>query len=166
LDSGTRLGKSKGSNPKIRHKTGNETLLDQVEPLWHQLIKFMQQSSTYFQSYYKTMTFEKRKNALLKKKGKGEIHISIVLDELSGKNVGYCISSLNEDKIGEIDSLLVTKAYRGLGIGSSLVADGLAWMDKKGAIKKVVEVGQGNEEVFDFYGKFGFKPRKTILEQI
>jgi diamine N-acetyltransferase len=166
LNSGTRLGKSKGGTPKIKYKTGNETLLDQVEPLWHQLIKFMQQSSSYFQSYYKIITFEKRKKALLKKKGKGEIHINIAINGVSGKNVGYCISSLNEEKIGEIDSLLVTKTYRGLGIGSRLVADGLAWMDQKGALKKVVEVGQGNEKAFEFYGKFGFKLRKTILEQI
>jgi diamine N-acetyltransferase len=159
------LVKNKRGTPKIKQVTGNETLLDQIEPLWNQLIKHMQQTSTNFQDYYETITFEKRKCCLLNKKGKGEIHIAIAENEISKKIVGYCISSVNEAKIGEIDSLLVTKTFRGLGIGSDLVADAIDWMNQKGAVKKIVEVGQGNEQALGFYAKFGFKTRKTILEQ-
>ena len=41
----------------------------------------------------------------------------------------------------------------------------LAWMDEKGAVKKVVAVAAGNEQAFNFYERYGFVPRKTVLEQ-
>ncbi len=41
----------------------------------------------------------------------------------------------------------------------------LVWMDECGATRKRVSVGDGNEEAWKFYEKFGFYPRMTILEQ-
>jgi hypothetical protein len=34
-----------------------------------------------------------------------------------------------------------------------------------GAKKKIVSVGVGNEQTYGFYAKFGFLPRRTMLEQ-
>ena len=53
-----------------------------------------------------------------------------------------------------------------MGVGSKLIAIVLDWMDDKGAVEKVVEVSYGNEVTWEFYGQFGFLPRKTVLEQV
>jgi diamine N-acetyltransferase len=79
--------------------------------------------------------------------------------------VGYCVSSLSEDKTGEIESIFLENGYRSQGIGTDLMLRALAWMDKDGATRKRVSVGNGNEEAWKFYEKFGFYPRMTVLEQ-
>jgi ribosomal protein S18 acetylase RimI-like enzyme len=38
-------------------------------------------------------------------------------------------------------------------------------MEQKNAAAKVVEVSVGNEGAWGFYGRYGFLPRKTFLEQ-
>lgn len=42
----------------------------------------------------------------------------------------------------------------------------ITWMDEMGAHTKTVSVAVGNEKAFSFYERFGFYPRKTLLEQI
>jgi ribosomal protein S18 acetylase RimI-like enzyme len=111
------------------------------------------------------MTFEKRKVAILKKTVGGELRVDLAVDEGTCKGIGYVVSSINAEKIGEIESVYVDSAYRRLGVGRTLMRSALAWMDQKGTVEKVVEVSVGNEVVWGFYGKFGFKPRKTALKQ-
>jgi ribosomal protein S18 acetylase RimI-like enzyme len=41
----------------------------------------------------------------------------------------------------------------------------LAWLNGKGAKKKIVSVAVGNEQAYGFYSRFGFLPRRTLLEQ-
>lgn len=112
------------------------------------------------------MTFEKRKYDLLKKSLFGEMRVDLAVDEASGCVVGYCVSSLIGEKIGEIESIFVNVDYRGLGVGDSLIKNALSWMDKEGAAEKIVEVGDGNEQAFGFYARYGFLPRKTVLKQV
>jgi diamine N-acetyltransferase len=150
----------------VMYVTGTSELLDSVEPLWHGLIEHMQKSSTVFQAFYASITFEKRKQALLKKTKNGEIHIAIAYAKVTEEKVGYCISSINDEKTGEIDSIFVVQPYRGFGVGAGLMKDALAWMDSKGAESKIVAVGAGNERVCQFYGRFGFKQRKMVLEKV
>ena len=111
------------------------------------------------------MTFEKRRKVLLQKAATGEMRVDVAVDKNACRSVGYCVSSVNEDKTGEIESIFVAKDYRGLGIGASLLKAALAWMDSKGLEKKIVSVGAGNEQSFGFYERFGFRVRKTELEQ-
>ncbi len=61
------------------------------------------------------MTFEKRKADLLKKAASGKMRVDLAFDEVSGRNVGYCVSSINQEKTGEIESIFVDAAYRGMG---------------------------------------------------
>ena len=79
---------------------------------------------------------------------------------------GYCISSVDKNNTGEIDSIFVLHSCRGLGIGEQLMQKGLQWMDEIGAEKIVVNVAAGNEQAFGFYERYGFYPRRTMLEQI
>jgi len=111
------------------------------------------------------MTFDDRKNYFESVAGKGSLRLDLAWDPEDGRSVGYCVSSLSGEKQGEIESVFLEEKYRGQGIGRDLMLRALAWLDECGAIRKRVSVGNGNEEAWKFYQKFGFYPRMTILEQ-
>ncbi len=110
------------------------------------------------------MNFEKRKATLHKKASLGELWVDLAFDETTGEAVGYVVSSVI-DKVGEVDSVFVKKTYRRIGIGDMLMQQALAWMTWRSAETKIVDVSVGNEGAFDFYGRYGFLPRKTVLQQ-
>jgi diamine N-acetyltransferase len=145
---------------------GDESLLDRVKPLWEELNRHHLKLSPNFKQYYQAMTFEKRKIDLLKKAACGEIRVDLAVDSASKVVVGYCVTSLNLEKTGEIESIFVYEAYRGLGIGGTFMKNALQWLYEKGAAAKIVEVGAGNEQAFGFYEKYSFFPRKTMLKQV
>jgi diamine N-acetyltransferase len=150
----------------ITYLSGDECLLDKIQPLWEQLNKHHLQLSPNFKQYYLGMTFQKRKAQLLKKAVEGQIRVDLALDEPSNQTMGYCVSSINKEKSGAIESIFVVKAYRNIGIGDALMKKALNWLDHNGALEKIVEVGSGNEAVFGFYSRYGFMPRKTMLKQV
>jgi len=112
------------------------------------------------------MNFEKRKTFFLKKATNAELRVDIAVDAKTEQNVGYCVSSIDKEKTGEIESLFVASDYRGFGIGDCLMRRVLTWMDKKGAAAKIVEVAAGNEQALSFYNRYGFLTRRTVLKQI
>lgn len=144
-------------------ETGAEGI-DQIRPLWEQLALHHKSTSTHFKEVYDHFTFEKRRADLLNKSRGGLLRVDIAKDHDTGKNVGYCVSSMKENE-GEIDSLFIDRDYRSAGIGSIFMERALAWMDGQHAIVKRVAVAAGNEGAFGFYEKFGFLPRQVILEQ-
>ena len=150
----------------ITYISGDECLLDKIQPLWEQLNKHHLKLSPNFKQYYRDMTFQKRKAQLLKKVVEGQIRVDLAVDEASNQTVGYCVTSLNKEKSGIIESIYVVKAYRNIGIGDALIKKALNWLDQNDAVEKIVEVGSGNEAVFGFYERYGFLPRKTMLKQI
>jgi ribosomal protein S18 acetylase RimI-like enzyme len=139
--------------------------LDLIKPLWEQLTQHHKARSRYFREVYDSFSFEKRKETLLNKSKNGSLRVDLANDRDTGRFIGYCVSSVSEDKEGEIDSIFIEEAYRSSGIGHSLMERVLAWMDCHGAAVKRVAVAVGNEEVLAFYGKYGFLPRQVILEQ-
>jgi diamine N-acetyltransferase len=150
----------------VRFVEGDEGLLDQIEALWVALNMHHLCLSPNFKPYYQGMTFEKRKVALLKKAALGKMRVDLAIDEEYGRTVGYCVSSITQEKVGEVDSIFVDSPHRGLGIGDSLIKKALRWMDMKGAVEKTVEVAVGNEAAFGFYARYGFSSRKTLLKQV
>ncbi len=83
-----------------------------------------------------------------------------------GQYIGYCVTSLSPEKTGEIESIFVEEEYRALGIGPALVTRALAWLNENGSVRNRVPVCDGNEEVWNFYKKFGFHLRMMVLEQM
>jgi ribosomal protein S18 acetylase RimI-like enzyme len=140
----------------IEYVSGNETLLDSIRLLWEGLNQHHFDLSPYFKQYYADMNFEKRKVALLKKAASGELRVDVAIDTVTRQNVGYCTSSVDKEKTGEIESIFVASNYRGLGIGDTLMKNALTWMDKNGAVAKIVEVAVGNEQVLRFYNRLAF----------
>ena len=152
--------------PKIKYVCGNESLLDGIKLLWQSLNQHHHDLSPDFKQDYDEMIFEKRKSYWLKKAVNAELRVDIAVDIVTGQEVGYCVSSIDEGKTGEIESIFVASNYRGCGIGDSLMRRALTWMDEKGTVAKIVEVAAGNEQAFGFYNRYGFFVRRTVLKQI
>lgn len=150
----------------IRYISGDEGLLDDVKELWEGLNEHHLANTKHFAGHYSSFTYQSRKDCFVKKAQKGALRVDIAIDEEEQERIGYCISSVDEEKIAEIESLYVLESHRTLGVGKVLVKKALDWMDELGAVKKVVTVASGNENAFGFYEKFGFYPRKTVLEQL
>jgi GNAT superfamily N-acetyltransferase len=148
----------------VTYVSGNGSLIDRISPLWEELNRLHLSLSPYFKDYYRTLTFEDRKRAILHRAIDGEVRVDLALDA-SEALVGYCVSSIDRWLTGEIDSIFVSPPYRGQGIGTTLMEKTLEWLNGKGAKKKIVSVVVGNEQAYVFYSQFGFFPRRTLLEQ-
>jgi len=158
------MGEHLVNKPRIKYVHGDGDMLDEIKVLWETLNRHHLSVSPYFKDYYLTLTFEERKHAILQRASGGEVRVDLALDA-SGEPVGYCVSSIDRWLTGEIDSIFVTAKYRGQGIGRALMEKALAWLNCKGAKKKIVSVAVGNEQAYGFYSRFGFLPRRTLLEQ-
>lgn len=146
--------------------SGQEELLDEVEPLWSKLVEHHKLRSEHFRHEFESITFGIRKRMLNDHSHEGGILVEVAGDSDTGKAVGYCISSINRFKQGELESIFVEKEFRGKGIGEAMVKHALNWMDEQGAHSKVIVAVVGNEEVLSFYARFGFMPRQYLLKQI
>ena len=144
----------------------DEQGLDLIAGLWQKLLEYHKSLSQHFSKHLDKMTFDLRKKGLLEKSRGGAIRIDLARDTDMGEFVGYCVSTVSGDRQGEIESIYIEPDYRGLGIGDNLMKRALRWMDEYPVTKKVLGVGAGNEEVFEFYSRYSFYPRTTVLEQI
>lgn len=74
----------------------------------------------------------------------------------SGKAVlGYAVTG-RSDQTGFIQRLAVDPDARRIGVGSSLIADGLSWLYSKGARSALVNTQPDNEAALSLYEQFGF----------
>ena len=144
--------------------SGGVELIDETAGLWGQLNAHHISHSPHFGEVYVRKTFAQRKQGLLGQ-GTGGLHV-ILVRNLMGIVIGYCISTVTDDRIGEIDSLFVLLEYRGKGLADSLMKLSLAWLHEQGVSRVRLSVAAGNEQVFGFYARYGFFPAKIILEQM
>lgn len=140
--------------------------IDLIRPLWENLNEHHRALAGEFSNYYSKISFDDRKVFFKRKAASGTFRLDLALDEGTGDQcIGYCITSLSEELEGEIESIFVEQSYRLAGIGTMLVTRALTWLDRNGSRRNRVSVGVGNEGAWEFYRKFGFYPRMTILEQ-
>jgi diamine N-acetyltransferase len=151
--------------PPFEYHTSGIQEIERVRPLWVQLNEYHHARAKTFRQHYEQVTFEDRKAHFEKLATIGPLRVELVFDTATSRYVGYCVSSLSDEKTGEIESVFVEERYRSKGIGSVLMTRALEWLDAKGSARNRVAVGDGNEEAWGFYAKFGFYPRMTVLEQ-
>lgn len=149
----------------IVYESGTEELVDKIKPHWEALAAHHLTKSVYFREHFAKADYAPRKAKFLKKAALGKLRIDIARDEASGVVAGYCVCSFDDEQTGEIDSLFVYPEYRRQGVGEQLMQRGLSWLDELGTVKKILDVAYGNEQVFRFYEKFGFYPRRVNMEQ-
>ncbi len=138
--------------------------IDIIQPLWEKLRNYHHDLSPHFAEKYNEITFQERKRELLKKSMGGSLRVEIAKDEDTEWFVGYCVSSICDKNVGEIDSIYLEDDYRSLGIGNTLMENALNWMDENGVKNKKIVVAVGNEKLISFYEKFDFLPGHIILE--
>jgi len=148
----------------IEYSSTDISEIELVRPLWIKLNDHHHAHARAFRSQYEQWTFDDRKAQFEKIAAAGSLRVDLALDPETGRYIGYCVSSLSQEKAGEIESIFVEKDYRSRGIGSALVTRALAWLDENGSIRNRVPVADGNEEALEFYRRFGFYPRMTVLE--
>jgi diamine N-acetyltransferase len=136
------------------------TEIDVIKPLWEGLRDLQSLKSIDFADELRTNTWEKRKMALINSNKSLKILLAKDLEY-----IGYCISSITNETKGEIDSIYIENSYRESGIGSEFMKSSLRWFEDQGITDINISVAVGNEEVLDFYKKFGFKPRTLNLKR-
>ena len=151
--------------PIIENRTKDAKDLELIHPLWVQLNECQHSKAKAFRKHYELQTFNNRKDCFKKLAAAGSLMLDLAFDPETERNIGYCVTSLSQEKTGEIESIFVEKRYRSQDISSVLVTRALAWLEKNGSVRNQVSVGNGNESAFGFYKKFGFYPRMTIFEQ-
>ena len=149
----------------FQYISGGEELLNIVKDLWEKLNNYHKEKSIHFKNHYFGFTYDMRKEALLKKSELGKIKVDIVKDLDNGAIIGYCISTIDGNDVGEIDSLYVEDEYRGNNIGDYFMEKAVNWMDLNNTIRKQIGVAEGNENVYEFYRKYNFYPKVTTLVQ-
>lgn len=150
----------------VAYLSGGLELLEKIAPLWEKLNHLHAHLAPGFSELIKRRTFSWRTQFFVEKSKHSIFHIDLARDNLSGNFVGYCVASLTNDKIGEIESVFIEKEFRGQQVGAKFMERALAWMEKNGVQEKKIGVAAGNEQVFPFYEKYNFYPRVTILKQI
>ena len=95
----------------VAYHSGNKSLIDKVKPLWEELNRQHLSFSPYFKDYYRALTFEERKRAILQRAAlKGDVRVDLACDK--EQLVGYCVSSIDRQLTGEIDSIFVIPSCR------------------------------------------------------
>lgn len=138
--------------------------IDLIKELWEELRDHHEAKTDHFKERFHKMTFETRKKALLQKANEEQLIIDIAKVN-NGKIIAYCVSSIDNKLVGEIDSILVEKQYRKMKIGDELMKRALNWFDENKVETRRIVVAQGNEAAFKFYEKFGFYHLFSTLQQ-
>jgi ribosomal protein S18 acetylase RimI-like enzyme len=143
---------------------GGVELVDLIKPLWEELNHYHLEQSVHFKEKFETMSFEARKNKLLSNRHP-HTNIDLVYEKVTDDLIGYCVSTVNSEKVGEIDSLYVKPHCRKFGFGDLLMDNALSWLETKNVTSKVIVVSGGNEQAVAFYEKYSFYTKSIILEQ-
>lgn len=144
---------------------GGLELLPQVKTLWEGLREHHSNISKNFSQSIRKRSFEDRVADFEGKASNHIFRIELIKIYATRSHIGYCISSLSNELVGEIESIFIEEDYRGLHIGDMLMKNALNWMDEHNAKTKRISVMAGNN-VLKFYEKYGFKVRSHILEII
>lgn len=150
---------------EIEYIAGNASMLDRIEQLWEELNDHHVSISKHFSKDFSEFSFEVRKASLIKDSTDGDLQVLVARNKNLNKDIGYCISNVNSENKGEIESIYVKPNYRNTGIGRTLMEKAIEWLDSKNVVEKVVGVAYGNESTYSFYAEFGFFPRMTVLRQ-
>lgn len=148
--------------PAVRYRVLPRDKIGLVRPLWEALNEYHKKRSVHFKKFFERFTFEER----LKKYSKKSVKVRIDLALIGDKPVGVCLSSYDVRKEGRLDTIFVEPRFRNKGIGAALMKRAMRWFKASGVKGSSISVLYGNEEVFPFYAKFGFRPmRYTLLPE-
>ena len=151
------------TSSSFNYITGHHELLNVLRSLWEGLNRHHQSISSYFKEEFATYRFEARIHKLNEKYAGDNLRVDIALHD--NRPIGYIISGVGKDGIGEIESIYVENGFRGQSIGNELMGRALGWLEERQVHTKIIDVAVGNERAVEFYARYGFYPRVTRLKQ-
>ena len=98
---------------QIEYLEKNQDDLDIIRPLWQKLNQHHLEISKYHKDSRAATTFDMRKKQLMEKSCQGALRIDLARDVITKEYIGYCVTTINQEKQGEIESIYVEKDYRG-----------------------------------------------------
>ncbi|MBN2738486.1 MAG: GNAT family N-acetyltransferase [Spirochaetales bacterium] len=137
---------------------GGKELYSRVFPMRKKLLAFHANLPHGFQQDFRTKLKEMNEN-WQENEGREPV---IFLAVQNGQDCGYILGVV-QSECGFVHSIYIEPETRRSGIGYELMDRLLTWFGKQGLTQVELDVCQGNEDVFEFYGHFGFLPRKTRL---
>ena len=145
---------------------GSSELLLHCSNLWDLFIQNQIQNAGVMQSGIKVYLQSQYDSGLLAKANEGKLHIQLVYTRDKDCQIGFCITSLSRDNIGEVEALYIKDKYQGNNLGTKLLERSFQWMEKHNVLEQKLIVAAGNEQVFSFYKKFGFYHSYTTLFRV
>ncbi len=139
----------------ITFKEGGIELIDEIKETWEGLNFHHAERSIYFKERFKQFTFLERREMLISKAENGEIYVIVAFHE--EERIGHCVASIDNKNNGEIDTIFLKKGFRKSGLGKMFMKKALCWFCTRQVKDINIMVASGNEEVLDFYKKFGFE---------
>ncbi|MGC3972010.1 MAG: GNAT family N-acetyltransferase [Pirellulales bacterium] len=149
--------------------------IDEVRPLWERQREFHVLCTAYFADDVRRRTFVGRKEELLGKARPDGLSVDVCYraaddgaagDEAAERAVGYCVSSVTADGVGEIESLYVHDDFRRHGIATELVRRTIVWLERQQPTKIIVVALAENVAATEFYKRFGLMPRAVVSELV
>jgi diamine N-acetyltransferase len=150
----------------FQFKVGSIELLPYCQNLWELFIENQTQNAGEMSDDVAAYLQSQRDGSLLAKISDGKLHIQLVYISNIQDPIGFCITSLSKDFIGEVEALYILDKYQGNNLGTKLLQTSLKWLDENNALEQKLIVATGNEQVFSFYQKFGFSPGYTTLFRV
>lgn len=147
-------------------KEGSSELLNYCGNLWELFISNQAQNAGEMSLGVQEYLHSLRNESLLQKTKDGKLHVQLVYVGKEQEPIGFCITSLTKDRVGEIETLYVVDRYQRNKLGGKLFQNAMAWMETEKAIEQRLVVATGNEKVFNFYAKYGFFPGYTTLFRV
>lgn len=147
----------------MRVISGGVEIMEHIWPLWEELNRVHLEKSVYYKERYEHYTVQMRKDGILERYKAENIRCFLLQDDQEVVQ-GYCLAVTEEGNRGKIESIYVKKELRGNGHGEELMEAGLKWLREQGIENISLEVVYGNDDVLDFYKKFGFYPKLYEVE--
>jgi ribosomal protein S18 acetylase RimI-like enzyme len=113
----------------------------------------------------KNMTVEWRRRTLRRPEYRPDL--DLVLAAPDGRLAAFCVcwfdSDLEGEPSGQIEPLGVHSDYRGLGLGRSILSEGLRRLSLCGADRVFVETDRYRNAALGLYEEVGFRPLHEVL---
>jgi len=142
---------------------GSGELLRRIQPLWAELRLHHAAMGHLWRDEFLASDFDKRCAGLLAKSKGGGIQVLLAVHRASGE-VGYCVSTVDSERHGEIDSLFVLDAFRRQGIARTMLTSAMCWLTDRDAKPIRVSILAGNDEAVKLYEQLGFQPRTLWMQ--
>jgi GNAT superfamily N-acetyltransferase len=140
--------------------------VDLVEGLWKEMVGHHRELTGGTYPVRDTETaWRRRREQYVEWLRRGDSHLYVVPGEGAQAPLGYAFLRVDSsgptwnlgDRVGDLESLSVTAAARGLGVGTLLIAHCRDHLRAVGAIWWSVSVVSANEGAIDLYEREGFR---------